>query len=318
MKKKILYFEQLKFQETNLKILNKKFKIVNGKKLHKIEKKEIISIFLPMNNFYSSKFFFEFKNLRSVVTPTTGDIHLDKEYLIKKNIKIINLANEKSKLNQITSTSEHTLGLIMNLTRKILNIHQVFIQNKKFNKYNHLLSNNELTLGIVGMGRIGKHVADRAHALGFKILYLDPFVKYKNYKKIYSLRELVKKTNILSIHMHYKNEYFQKFDKNIFNNLKKPSYLINTSRGEFINEKDLIKSIKNKTIYGAGLDVLHNEHTKKFRSNPKSSKIIKFFLKNKKCNLFISPKQGGSNKNAWELTEKIIINKLIKYEKNKN
>ena len=318
MKKKILYFKELKFQKENLKVLKKKFKIIYKKKLTKNEKKEIISIFLPMNAFYSKKFFCEFRNLRSVVSPTTGDIHLDKEYLLKSSVKIINLSQEKTKLSKITSTSEHTLGLIMNLTRRIINIHQVFIKDKKFNKYNHLVSNKELTLGIVGMGRIGKHVADRAHALGFKILYIDPYVKYKNYEKIKNLKELVKRTNILSMHMHYKKKYFEKINKDVFSTLKKPSYIINTSRGEFINENDLIKSIKNKTIDGAGLDVLHNEHTRKFRSNPRSSKIIKFYLKNKKNNLIITPKQGGSNKSAWELTEKIIINKLIKYEKNKN
>ena len=89
MKKKILYFKELKFQKENLKVLKKKFKIIYKKKLTKNEKKEIISIFLPMNAFYSKKFFCEFRNLRSVVSPTTGDIHLDKEYLLKSSVKIV-------------------------------------------------------------------------------------------------------------------------------------------------------------------------------------------------------------------------------------
>ena len=84
-----------------------------------------------------------------------------------------------------------------------------------------------------------------------------------------------------------------------------------------MKENDLILSLKKKIILGAGLDVLKNEHTKKFRNNPKSNSLFNFYLKNKKENLFITPKQGGSNKSAWELTERIIINKLIKYEKNK-
>ena len=89
------------------------------------------------------------------------------------------------------------------------------------------------------------------------------------------------------------------------------------SGGEFLDEKDLIKCLKNKIIDGAGLDVLHNEHTKKFRDNPKKNKLFQFYLKNKNLNLFITPKQGGSNKSAWEISEKIIINQLLKYEKNK-
>ena len=106
------------------------------------------------------------------------------------------------------------------------------------------------------------------------------------------------------------------FNNKIFKLLKKPSYIINTSRGEFINEIDLIKCLKNNIIQGVGLDVLKDEFKKKFRKNPKKNKLFNLFSKNIKYNIFITPKQGGSNKSAWEITEKLIINQLINYEKN--
>ena len=68
---------------------------------------------------------------------------------------------------------------------------------------------------------------------------------------------------------------------------------------------------------GAGLDVVKNEFKEKFRKNPKKNILYDFFIKNKKYNFFITPKQGGSNKSAWLITEKLLINQLIKYEKNK-
>ena len=61
-----------------------------------------------------------------------------------------------------------------------------------------------------------------------------------------------------------------------FLKLKKPSFIINTSRGEFINENDLINCLKKKIVNGAGLDVVVNEHTRKFRENPLSNKLINF------------------------------------------
>ena len=314
MKKKILYFEKLNFQKENIKIIQSKFNVIKFKNLKMKNYPEIISIFLPMDNYYPGKFFSKFINLRSVVTPTTGDIHLDKNYLKKKKIKIISLKNFSNSLNKITSTSELTLGLIMNMTRQILFAHNSFIKNRIFNKYNHLFSNNLYTLGIVGLGRIGHHLAERAKALGFNVIYFDPFVNNRKFKKIKNFQSFLKKTNILTIHMHYKKKFYKKFNLQIFQKLKKPSFIINTSRGEFINEDDLIYSLKKKIISGAGLDVLTNEHTEKFRQNPKTNKLFKFYLKNKKFNLFISPKQGGSNLSAWSLSEKILIKELMLYE----
>ena len=271
-----------------------------------------------MNKFYDKKFFSQFQSLRSVLSPTTGDIHIDLKYLKSKKIKLINLTNQKNKLKNITSTAELTIGHILNLTRNIIRIHSKFITDRKFDKNNHLVSNKELTLGIIGMGRIGKHVANRAKALGFKIIYYDPYSKFKNFKKSKSLKDLIKNSNILSIHMHYKDKYLNQFNLKTFKALKKPSYLVNTSRGEFIKENDLIDSIKNRTLSGVGLDVLKNEFKSNFKNNPKKNKLFNFFIKNKKYNIFITPKQGGSNKSAWGFTEKIIINELIKYEKKYN
>ncbi len=198
MKKKILYFEKLSFQNVTLQVLKRKFNLIIPGKINKNDFNEIISIFLPMNDYYSEKFFKKFKNLRSVVTPTTGDIHLDKAYLKKNKIKILNLSNNKNKLKNITSTSEITIGHILNLTRKILFIHKNFVKTKEFRKYNNSLSNKMFTLGIVGMGRIGKHVAERAQSLGFNIIYFDPYVKIKKYKKIYNFKNFIKKNKYIN------------------------------------------------------------------------------------------------------------------------
>ena len=269
MKKKILYFNNLKFQKKTLVILKNKFNLIPSDKLKRNDYKYIVSVLLPMDNFYTKEFFTKFKNLRSIVTPTTGDIHLDKIFLKKKGIKIFNLANQKNNLNNITSTSELTIGHILNVISKIFYIHKLFIKNRKFDKHNYLLSNKMLTIGIVGLGRIGKHVAIRAKALGFKIIYYDPFVNNKKFKKIKNFKNFIKTTNILTIHMHYKKKYKEMFNIKTFKLLKKPSYVINTSRGEFINEIDLIKALKNDIIKGAGLDVLKNEFKKNLENQKK-------------------------------------------------
>ena len=78
MKKKILYFDNLAFQKKSLNLLRKSFNLKKFENLKKKDFDKIISALVPMDNFYTSQFFSRFKNLRTVVTPTTGDIHLDK------------------------------------------------------------------------------------------------------------------------------------------------------------------------------------------------------------------------------------------------
>ena len=126
MKKKILYFDNLAFQKKSLNLLRKSFNLKKFENLKKKDFDKIISALVPMDNFYTSQFFSRFKNLRTVVTPTTGDIHLDKKFLKRSNIKLINLKEDRLKLKKVTSTSELTLGLILNLTRNITQIHEKF------------------------------------------------------------------------------------------------------------------------------------------------------------------------------------------------
>ena len=94
-------------------------------------------------------------------------------------------------------------------------------------------------------------------------------------------KEIIRKKNILI----RKKKYFQvslNFFLPLLKLLKKPSYIVNTSRGEFINEADLIKCLKSNIIEGTGLDVLKDEFKKKFRKNPKNNILFNFFLKKKK------------------------------------
>ena len=112
MKKKVLYFDELDFQEKSLNLLKSKFDLIFYKILKKKDLNKLISIIVPMNKFYDKKFFSQFQNLRSVLSPTTGDIHIDLKYLKSKKIKLINLTNQKNKLKNITTTAELTIGHI--------------------------------------------------------------------------------------------------------------------------------------------------------------------------------------------------------------
>jgi lactate dehydrogenase-like 2-hydroxyacid dehydrogenase len=115
------------------------------------------------------------------------------------------------------------------------------------------------TLGIIGLGNIGLLVAKKALGLGMKVIYND-INRKKNienrYKITYFSKEkVIKNSDILSLHVPLTNETYHLIGKTELKKMKKNAILINTSRGEIIDEKTLIQALKKGEISGAGLDV---------------------------------------------------------------
>ncbi len=118
------------------------------------------------------------------------------------------------------------------------------------------------TLGIIGAGRIGTAVAKRAKAFNMNILYHNRGVNSElediNSKKV-SLRELLEKSDFVSLHLPLTEETHHLIDADMLKLMKPTAYLINTSRGAIVDEKALVEALKNKQIAGAGLDVYEEE-----------------------------------------------------------
>ena len=113
------------------------------------------------------------------------------------------------------------------------------------------LRGNEIfdkTLGIVGFGRIGSNVAKYALSMGMKILVFDPYVKTKNPKifQFNNLYQMLRKCDAVIVSVHLDKKTKNLIDKKFLNNLKNGSILINSSRGEILDDKELIKILRKK------------------------------------------------------------------------
>ena len=243
------------------------------------------------------------KRLNIIFSPTTGKNHIQ---IKNKGIEIITLLSIKKKIQKIQSTSELTWGLILNLTRKIIPASKKnFLKKLNREKYigNDLLGK---TILIIGYGRIGKQLSKFAKAFGMKIKIFE--LKYnqsKNYLyKLLSISDVV----VLCINLNRNNKKY--FDKKCFIKMKKNSYFINTSRGELIDEKALLCSLKNKDLAGAALDVLTNENQINSKSN---HPLINYSKKNK--NLIITPHIGGATFESFKLTRTYLINYFLNEKK---
>jgi len=153
------------------------------------------------------------------------------------------------------AVSELTIALILNLLRRI-NYMDSAIRHGNWKKImGNLLFAKQV--GIIGFGRIGRKVSELLKPFGCQISYYDPFVKdgVLGLKKL-ALKTLLGRSDVISVHASVKNVIIGKKE---FSSIKKGAYLVNTSRGEAIDEKTLYAALKNGTLAGAALDVFTKE-----------------------------------------------------------
>jgi D-3-phosphoglycerate dehydrogenase len=252
-------------------------------------------------------------NLKYIVTPTTGLNHIDVDFARNCSINIISLKDDTEFLRTIKSTAEHTWGLIISILR---NISSAFDDVKLGNWRREPFIAEELngkTIGIIGFGRLGKIVAEYAKVFSMNVIVYDIDSKAydnssKNIKISSSVDQLIMESDIISIHIPSNKNNYKYFDSNKINMMKNEAYLINTSRGELIDEIALLSSLKNKKIKGAALDVLDGDSSWGIKSNS-DNKLIDYSIKNK--NLLITPHMGGYGKQSIFRTRDFITEKFL-------
>jgi D-3-phosphoglycerate dehydrogenase / 2-oxoglutarate reductase len=284
----MFYITEKQFYTKETLSIYNKIGAIFSSNTHKIKVKILI---IRLKFLINSKFLKEYKNLKYIITNTTGLDHIDLIYCKKKNITIISLNDIMNKIQKVQSTADLTFGLIINLSRNITYSNKYLDKNKIFDRYKFISHDlNGRTLGIVGLGRIGKRVAKYAKCFGMKVIGHDKY-KSQNYFEKNSVtkvskEKLLKKSNIISIHS--SSEKLKKIlDTQDLLKIKKGAILVNTSRDFLIDQKILFKLIKSKHLIGYGTDVLPNERNKLlFRKN-------EIFKLSKNYNVLITPHLGG-------------------------
>ena len=252
------------------------------------------------------------KKLKAIFTPSTGVTHLDINYLKKKKIKLFSIKNHP-KLKDIKASSEISFGLLLDSLRN-LSSGTLSSKNGSWRQQEDNLRGNQLykkKIGIIGYGRIGSNVAKYAKSFGMKCLVYDPYKK--NYLKKKGLFKdfdrLIRLSDVILISVHLNSKTKNLVDKNFFKKMNKNSILINTSRGEVIDEKALLKALKNKSIKRAYLDVITNEQQSDLSNHP----LIEYSRDNK--NLIITPHMAGLTFESENIAADIIFNLLKNAEK---
>lgn len=201
-------------------------------------------------------------SLKIIANYAVGYNNIDVKAATKRNILVTNTPGVLT-----DTTADLTWALMFSVARKIV-ISDKFTRQGKFKGWAPMLHlGHEITgktLGIIGCGRIGSAVAERA-VKGFKmkVFYWNRSRKTELEEKwglVYKpLEELLKASDFISLHVPLTSETKHLIDENELSMMKQSAIIINTSRGAVINEKKLVKYLKEEKIAGAALDVYENE-----------------------------------------------------------
>ena len=231
---------------------------------------------------------------------STGLNHIDLEYCKKNNIEIQCHKNDYELINQLPSTSELAFGLMMSLLRKIPQGDQHV---SEYNwDYTQFIGRQikDLNIGIIGYGRLGKMMYNYCRAFGANVCVYDP---YQDINKDMPLQHLIENCDVLSIHVHVTDETKYMINKDLFGYIKGDCYIVNTSRGEIVNEDDIVEGLKSGKITGYATDVVENEF-----DDLTKSPIIKAM--NEGENIIVTPHVGGMTIEGQTKAYKWAIKKL--------
>ena len=201
------------------------------------------------------------ENLKLVCVTATGTNNLDKEYLKKRGIAWRNVAGYSTE-----SVTQHTFALLFYLLEKI-RYYDDYVKDEKYindTVFTHFAEHfnevNRKTWGIIGLGTIGRRVADIAKAFGARVIYYSASGSpaQEGYEQV-DFETLLTTSDIVSVHAPL-NEYTKDLmDKEAFAKMKKTAIFLNLGRGPIVVEQDLYEALETGEIAAAGLDVLCEE-----------------------------------------------------------
>jgi D-3-phosphoglycerate dehydrogenase / 2-oxoglutarate reductase len=216
----------------------------------------------------------------------------------KKGIFVTNVVYD------ICDVADHTITLMLALTRKLFfvdkSIKKLEWDWKKFHPITRIKGK---TVGIIGLGRVGRQVAKRIRGFDVNLLACDPYIPVDVFETYNAKRvdhnTLLEQSDIVTVHVPLNNETRHMISTDQLKKMKKKSILINAARGGIVDEKALFKALKEKEIAGAGLDVLEQEPIQK--DNP----LLNL------DNVIITPHMGWYSEDAIDEVQRIAAEQVL-------
>ncbi len=229
-----------------------------GEKAEKMEFAKEAHGILVRHTQVDDEFLSNIKNLKAIVRYGVGYDNIDVDACTRFGVKVANVQGYASH-----SVSDHALGLMLACTRGMWNTKKQITTGFAAPPVEDIFELHDKTLGIIGLGRIGSAFSKKAAPLFQEIIACDPYKPQHYFDNLrvqkVALEELLKKSDVISLHCNLTGETTHLLNGDTFKKMKKKPVILNTSRGEVIDEKALLQALTNGQIHSAGLDVYENE-----------------------------------------------------------
>lgn len=250
--------------------------------------------------------------LRWVVTPTTGHDHIDTTELERRGIALISLRGETELLETVRSTAEHTWALLLALIRRVPTMHEQVL-GYSWRRELPLSELSGKTLGIVGYGRLGRMVASFGVAFGMNVLAVDDDEEQLRRAgpgmRAATPEVCLAQSDVVSLHLLLTDQTANWLDRERFALMKEGAYLVNTARGELVDEGALLDALQSGRMAGAALDVLDGDSSWAAQP-PRGHALIDYARTHD--NLILSPHIGGYGDVSIERTRRFIAEKFVR------
>ena len=210
------------------------------------------------------------------------------------------------------STAELTWSLLLTVVRRIIPAHGSVVSGS-FDRGPFLgIDLAGRTLGVIGYGRLGRRVAEYGKAFGMKVVVCDiddaKVANLANGIISCSLDQLLSTSDVVSIHVPLNQQTHRLITDSQISKMKNGAVLINTSRGEVLDELAIVAALTTGKLHGVGVDVLVGENANNFSSN--DSPLVKAASRN--LNVVVSPHIGGWTKQAVATTRTLVVEELLR------
>ena len=232
------------------------------------------------------------KQLVVVARAGVGLDNIDVEAATKQGVMVVNAPQ-----SNVLSAAEHTMALILSIARNVPQAHSALTAGRWERSKWEGIELAGKTLGILGLGRIGTLVAQRARAFDMRLVAYDPFVSAERGRELgvemTTLERVVEQADVLTIHLPKNKETTGIINADMLKRAKRSLRIVNVARGGIADEADLIEALRNGTIAGAALDV--------FTKEPVTDSPL-FGL----GNIVVTPHLGASTREAQDRAGEVV------------
>ena len=235
-------------------------------------------------------------NLKVIGRAGVGIDNVDVDAATRRGIVVANAPE-----STVISAAEHTIGLLVALTRNIPQAHAALKQGRWERKTYGGVELADKTLGVLGFGRIGQQVARRAAGLGMRVVAYDPFVSPERFRelgveRVETVDDVFASADFLTLHLPLTDETRRSVGADAFARMRDGVRLVNAARGELVDEDALLEALKNGKVGGAALDV--------FSAEPYSGPLLEL------DNVVVTPHLAASTEEAQDRAGVIIAEQV--------